>query len=525
MSKAPVIVEQQLAEAKRFWRNKQIRTALIVPWAEAYTGSFIMPVFAYFMQGLGLSATQMGQLRATQLALNATSAPFVGFLLDRHGPWMGIALPSSLCAIGCALRACASGFASLFTASIFSGLSGAKIDMAMAHLSRHSPPMRRTLAVSAAKVQIQCLTLLGMLSFTPLDALLRWLLPEAQFGMMRFRVHISLCTIGCGFGVLVLLLAKDAISYEAATDASSGEATRAVRAKTEDDEEALDPAERAPVCRKSTEGVGISVDPSPTQSPSVDLSPLSATARDDSQSSSRLAALCPCALSSGGMPPAVLLFAFIGLFFASMFRDLLRITWPLFIKQHFAWSEREYGLLLPLQQAFAFCLAATPWLHERLGSSASMGLLGGGSTLAYAIAFTMQRAIPGIKALHVVFALLADAANSAFELILVAIASIFVPPDAQGRLFALLAIMRYAGSFGGNLVGTYLYQLSAGWEDAPLIIGGGALPTTLLAVPALLNVAALVSALSVASAGLTAGQKGNKKLAGGSGSATDDELV
>ena len=146
------LVVPQLDEARRFWKNKQIRTALIVPWAEAYTAAFLSPVYPYFMQGLGLTATDMGQLRTVALVLNAASAPVAGVLLDRYGPFVGIALPSGLCAVGCLLRSVATNYQGMLVASVFSGLSGAKFDMSVAHVSRHTPPPGRTLAVSAASV-------------------------------------------------------------------------------------------------------------------------------------------------------------------------------------------------------------------------------------------------------------------------------------------------------------------------------------------------------------------------------------
>ena len=68
--------------------------------------------------------------------------------------------------------------------------------MSLAHLSRHTDPERRTLAVSAANVQIQALLLLGTLCFTPFDALLKVLLPTDTSGMLRFRIEISLCIWG-----------------------------------------------------------------------------------------------------------------------------------------------------------------------------------------------------------------------------------------------------------------------------------------------------------------------------------------
>lgn len=237
------IAASQLGEARRFWADKQIRTAMLVPWAEAVTAAFTGPIYPFFMQNLGLDAGGMGKLRTVQHALNAASAPIAGCLLDARGPFLGIALPASLCAIGCAIRSMAQSTSWLVAANVFSGLSGAKTEMATAHLSRHTDPSRRTLAVSAARVQLQALALLGTLLFTPTNwaraaatfgpplrpavqgtrlstttsahgspppprtapwQVLTALLPESTWGMLRFRLLISLCVFGCGFGVIVL---------------------------------------------------------------------------------------------------------------------------------------------------------------------------------------------------------------------------------------------------------------------------------------------------------------------------------
>ena len=142
------VLDAQVAEARRFWRHKGLRTAMIVPWAEAFTAAFLTPVVPFFMQALGMDAAGMGQLRSVQSVLLLFSAPICGYLLDAHGPFLGIALPSSICSIGCAIRACATSASSLYVASIFSGLSGAKIEMAVAYVSRHTDAAQRTLAVS-----------------------------------------------------------------------------------------------------------------------------------------------------------------------------------------------------------------------------------------------------------------------------------------------------------------------------------------------------------------------------------------
>ena len=61
------------------------------------------------------------------------------------------------------------------------------------------------------------------------------------------------------------------------------------------------------------------------------------------------------------------------------------------------------------------------------------------------------------------------------------------------RLFAALAIARYAGSAAGNLGGAALFQRSLAPPDegSSLFARGGALPPTLAAAPAAINVVAM----------------------------------
>ena len=494
------MLSDQLAEATRFWRNKQIRTALMVPWAESFTAAFITPVYPYFLQGLGMEASQMGVLRAIQLALNAASAPLVGSLLDTHGPWLGITLPSSACALGCALKASASGFTMLEVAAVFSGLSGAKVDMAIAHTAKHTPEARRTLAVSAANVQQKLLLLLGTLCFTPLDALLKVLLPESRFGMLRFRLEISLCMIGCGFGVLVLLLAKDTLVY----GSSSGAAAACAPVNDAPDtvtgvkhEEEGTNLERGACCsHPPSDGASHASDGAASGTPP--RSPPDAPLMAPPSPQSTIQLLCTL--------PRVSLLAQVALFFSALVKDMTYITWPLFLKEHFGWAERQYGLLLPITQVLqATILIAAPWVHERLGTTSAILWLGLCATLSYLVAFSLQAASGLSVALHLIGYMVGDMCNRGFEIVLTAFASTYAPPQAQGRLFALMAIMRYAGSISGSLAGTALYQFSVGWADGPPFLAGGALPTTLIALPAMANVLALAHC---AQSGVTSSRRG-----------------
>ena len=498
------IVAVQLAEMRRFAKSKTIRTALLVPWAEAFTVAFALPVFPFFMQELHITPSMMGQLRTVHLLLQVFSAPVAGSLLDAYGPFLGIALPASICAIGCAIRSLSIDTSGLFAANVFSGLSGAKTDMAIAHLSRHTEPSRRTLAVSAAKVQLQALTLLGTACFTPLNALLIVLLPASTYGLLRFRLFLSLCTLGCGFGVIVLLCSASSMSYEATPDPEGD--VRVVEKGA--------PLEQGAICASTTDlGDGASetsesavLDGSGSPSGGAGAT----LAGCDRPTDGRCG--CGCGCGCGWTVPsarhgAILALAQVALFVNVLFRDTLGLVWPLYLKAHFGWAEMEYGMLLPVQQALAFALVATPRLQEALGTRAVVGVLGLGSTVAYALSMALRTPTPLVQGAHVAFFLLGGVCGSALEVVLTSLSSVFVPPRAQGRLFASLLLVKLGGSVVGNLVGTALFQTSMDATSGPWLLRGGALPIEAFALPALINLAGLVCVLPQALDAATARAK------------------
>ena len=498
------IVAVQLAEMRRFAKSKTIRTALLVPWAEAFTVAFALPVFPFFMQELHITPSMMGQLRTVHLLLQVFSAPVAGSLLDAYGPFLGIALPASICAIGCAIRSLSIDTSGLFAANVFSGLSGAKTDMAIAHLSRHTEPSRRTLAVSAAKVQLQALTLLGTACFTPLNALLIVLLPASTYGLLRFRLFLSLCTLGCGFGVIVLLCSASSMSYEATPDPEGD--VRVVEKGA--------PLEQGAICASTTDlGDGASetsesavLDGSGSPSGGAGAT----LAGCDRPTDGRCG--CGCGCGCGWTVPsarhgAILALAQVALFVNVLFRDTLGLVWPLYLKAHFGWAEMEYGMLLPVQQALAFALVATPRLQEALGTRAVVGVLGLGSTVAYALSMALRTPTPLVQGAHVAFFLLGGVCGSALEVVLTSLSSVFVPPRAQGRLFAGLLLVKLGGSVVGNLVGTALFQTSMDATSGPWLLRGGALPIEAFALPALINLAGLVCVLPQALDAATARAK------------------
>jgi len=410
-----------------------------------------------------------------QHALNAASAPIAGCLLDARGPFLGIALPASLCAIGCAIRSMAQSTSWLVAANVFSGLSGAKTEMATAHLSRHTDPSRRTLAVSAARVQLQALALLGTLLFTPTNWVLTALLPESTWGMLRFRLLISLCVFGCGFGVIVLCCSAGTLvfhSSEAGAVFHSSEAG------------ALQPRT---LRRSDADGSDAATEESSSHDP------------EGYPVEGRLAGASSC--MSSRLRTARLALCLVALCLAAATRDTLAVVWPLYLKAHFGWAEKEYGLLLPLQQAAAFGLVATPPLQDALGSRASLLLAGCGGVACHVSALLLRAPSPNTEGLHVLLFLAGGLLGGATELLLVSLSSTALPPRAQGRLFALLSMTKLGGSVGGSLYCTAQFQVSLDAASGPYFLRGGAAPVVWLALPSLVALLALACVLPPAAGG------------------------
>ena len=88
----------------------------------------------------------------------------------------------------------------------------------------------------------------------------------------------------------------------------------------------------------------------------------------------------------------------------------------------------------------------------------------------------------------------------------------------EERLFALLSIVRLAGTITGSLYLAQLFQTSLDARGGgPSVLRGGALPLVALSLPAALNVAALSCALPT-----HAEERGVGLLAGGAGGRTSE---
>uniref|UniRef100_A0A6U7NB69 Major facilitator superfamily (MFS) profile domain-containing protein n=1 Tax=Haptolina brevifila TaxID=156173 RepID=A0A6U7NB69_9EUKA len=183
----------------------------------------------------------------------------------------------------------------------------------------------------------------------------------------------------------------------------------------------------------------------------------------------------------------------VALYLNTALKDTLMLTWPLYLKRHFGWAEAEYGMLLPLQQVLFFALAATPLAQAVFGTRRCIAILGVVASLASALAYMLREPSSSVlvRGGHVSFFLVGTTAGGALELLLQSLSSTLVPPRAQGRLFALMSMIKLGGTITGNLWLAKLFQVSIDAGSGPEVLRGGALPVALLAVPVLFNLASL----------------------------------
>jgi len=465
--------------------SPRVLVPALVRWVERFGGGLGSPVKPFFMLALSLSPSQMGMLSTVSVVFALIPAPFYGFVQDRFGTYFPIIVASITCGLGCTLEGLATGFSSLVAARIFQGFGGDNLPSVInAHLSTCAPPSKRALVLSAFSFQCQLLRLGGQLFYVPWDSMLRAL---ALGRMLRFRITLSVCSFFCWFGVVALLVAGRHLRQP---QSAVGPIDMA-----DDDGE-----QRSAVITSSKEGKGGHAAAAASAADPGDAAAAAATA--DLSVGAAVGRIVPCVLL---------------LTIVTCYESLLLTIWPLWLHEHYGWSEQQYAsLIFASTVGQAAAVGLYPRLHACAGDSLSVLVvactLGGGAMAA--LALTPRGLADG----HVALMLLANGCVAALGPAVMALASTLVPSAYLGRLFATMNMCNALGRSVAGMVGTRLYELSvalpppgaadggggslvaaqppavAAWLAAlgPLA-RGGALPTTLLA-PLLLGVAAVVHA-------------------------------
>jgi hypothetical protein len=192
---------------------------------------------------------------------------------------------------------------------------------------------------------------------------------------------------------------------------------------------------------------------------------------------------------------------------------VVTVLWPLVMKDRFALTSSEFGVVAFVAALGSTCsVAAFPALDRRAGPLPIAAACAALAAAACAVAFVALPAPPllgsaasplesridaAVEAaarrdgfvVHCTAAVVLQASLLTLEPSLKSLLSLYVPPHTQGRSLGLMATLGGVGGMGGNIAGTWLYAFSKGSNGLAGGLAGGALPFA--AVSGLLLVAAV----------------------------------
>jgi len=182
------------------------------------------------------------------------------------------------------------------------------------------------------------------------------------------------------------------------------------------------------------------------------------------------------------------------------------VLWPLVLRDQFQFAATEYGLVVMVISSICTTLtiASFPYVERRVGKVRTATIGATLASMACCLAFvvlpnlnhyhdntrfasdealtnpdavvdldsTQRRGRDGIFSVagvpqkylvHVVLAIVFEASVRTLEPSLKSILSLTVPAKAQNRSLRVLSTLGGIGGMGGNLIGTYMFQLSKTW--------------------------------------------------------------
>lgn len=131
--------------------------------------------------------------------------PTCGWSSDKYGPWIPISVTASCCAFGCLWRGLAGSITSLRMGAILLGIGVNLWTVVLGHTVKSFSSKLRSEVLAGFSVQMTILQLCGKGIYPIIEYVLHSIL-QIHDELLRYRIHMGLCTFFCFYGVVALLM-------------------------------------------------------------------------------------------------------------------------------------------------------------------------------------------------------------------------------------------------------------------------------------------------------------------------------
>ncbi|KAL3800221.1 hypothetical protein ACHAWO_005688 [Cyclotella atomus] len=199
------LIHSQLSTLHLFLSTPSTRTPTILLLIASFGSSLHHPVTTFFyLAVIGESAAiSIGTLGFIQGLGGTVGGPIVGWALDKFGPWIPIVVTATACSLGCLWRGFAKNLVDLQMGAILNGVGVNLWTVVLGHLVKSFPPNKRSEVLSGIGVQLAVVQIGGKALFPLIEYTLKNLVGISE-DLLRYRLHMGVCTVFCFYGTVAL---------------------------------------------------------------------------------------------------------------------------------------------------------------------------------------------------------------------------------------------------------------------------------------------------------------------------------
>jgi MFS family permease len=444
-------------------RDSRFRAPLISIYVATAGGALHDPVTTFFYLELGTSTTQLGEIQALAFISAFLLAPIYGHVLDTYGSYFPLVISCFFCGLGCFIRCIAPNSTWLYISSIILGLGGGNLwTVTLSHLSVYTEDARKALVVSAFVFQVTSLRIIGKASYPLWNFFVEHVCGVSD-KLLRYRIHMSTCTIMCLFGFIytVFFDGNDLRRLKPPSASTNGSSSSSNNSnggkivvgsnKISDEEERFNETETLVT---STSAASTSNKPHQNAEWERKLKRLS------------------------------FFILLIALFLQASSKAATNTLWPLYLKEYFDFNPTSFSYLLLSSTIFSTLgISALPILGSLYGEKKTLLWIIIVTIISSILAFqfsgknthhgdntndgtsTMQQTESTTNnistfslIIHAISSTVFFTAISMMEPLVKSMTTIVTPSNYQGRVFSLMSIVSGIGSIISNLIATRMYS-------------------------------------------------------------------